>query len=134
MPLPEMFICSVAVHTARAMRKRFVSLVLEFALLGFASLQPSAFSQETNQETTKQKAMAKVPPKYPPLARQLKLSGKVRVEVIVSPDGRVKGTRIVGGNPLLADAALDAIRIWRYGTAAKETTELVEIEFKDPSQ
>jgi len=87
-----------------------------------------------NQEATKRKATAKVPPKYPPLARQLKLSGKVRVEVIVSPDGRVKGTRILGGNPLLADAALDAIRMWRYETGAKETAELVEIEFKDPSQ
>jgi hypothetical protein len=34
----------------------------------------------------------------------------------------------------LADAALDAIRMWRYETGAKETTELVEIEFKDPNQ
>jgi TonB family protein len=116
------------------MRIRFVSLVLGFALLGFVSLQRSAFSQETNQEATKRKATAKVPPKYPPLARQLKLSGKVRVEVIVSPDGHVKGTRIIGGNPLLAEAALDAIRMWRYETGAKETTELVEIEFKDPNQ
>jgi len=116
------------------MRTRFVSLVLGFALLGFVSLHPSAFSQETNQEATKRKVTAKVPPKYPPLARQLKLSGKVRVEVTVSPDGRVKGTRIIGGNPLLAEAALDAIRMWRYETAAKETTELVEIEFKDANQ
>jgi TonB family protein len=116
------------------MRKRFVSLVLGFALLGFVSLQPSAFSQETNQEATKRKATAKIPPKYPPLARQLKLSGKVRVEVIVSPDGHVKGTRIIGGNPLLAEAALDAIRMWRYEVGAKETTEVIEIDFRDPSQ
>jgi hypothetical protein len=58
---------------------RFVTFVLGFALLGLVSLQPSAFSQETNQEATKRKVTAKVPPKYPPLARQLKLSGKVRV-------------------------------------------------------
>ena len=116
------------------MRKRFFTFVLGSALLGFVLLPPPAFSQENNQETTKRKATAKVPPKYPALARQLKLSGKVRVEVIVSPDGRVKATRILGGNPLLADAALDAIRMWRYETGAKETTELVEIEFKDPSQ
>jgi TonB family protein len=116
------------------MRKRFVSLVLGFALLGFVSLQPPAFSQESNQEATKRKATAKVPPKFPPLARQLKLSGKVRVEVIVSPDGRVKGTRIIGGNPLLADAAVDAIRMWRYEVGPKETDEVVEIDFKDPNQ
>ena len=69
---------------------------------------------------------------YPPLARQLKLSGKVRLEVTVSPDGRVKGTRVVGGNPLLADAALEAIRMWRYEVGVKETAEVVEIDFKDP--
>src|ERR1700747_3143566 len=116
------------------MRKRFVAFILGFALSGLVSSQPSALSQETNQGATKRKVTARVPPKYPALARQLKLSGKVRVEVIVSPDGRVKGTRIIGGNPLLADAALDAIRMWRYETGAKETTELVEIEFKDPNQ
>jgi TonB family protein len=116
------------------MRTRFVAFVLGFGLFGLVSLQPPAFSQETNQEATKRKVTAKVPPKYPALARQLKLSGKVRVEVIVSPDGRVKGTHIIGGNPLLADAALDAIRMWRYETGAKETTELIEIDFKDPNQ
>jgi TonB family protein len=116
------------------MRTRFVTPVLGFALLGFVSLQPSAFPQETNQEAIKRKATAKVPPKYPPLARQLKLNGKVRVEVIVSPDGHVTGTRIIGGNPILANAALDAIRMWRYEIGAKETTEVVEIDFKDPNQ
>jgi len=116
------------------MRKRFVTFVLGSALLGFVLLSPPAFSQENNQETAKRKATAKVPPKYPALARQLKLSGKVRVEVIVSPDGHVKGTRIVGGNPILAEAALDAIRMWRYEVGAKETTEVVEIEFRDPNQ
>jgi TonB family protein len=115
-------------------RTRFVIFVLSSALLGIVSLQPSASCQETNQGEIKRKVTAKVQPKYPALARQLKLSGKVRVEVIVSPDGRVKSTRILGGNPLLADAALDAIRMWRYETGAKETTELVEIEFKDPNQ
>jgi TonB family protein len=69
-----------------------------------------------------------------PLARQLKLSGKVRVEVIVSQDCRVKGTRILGSNPLLADAALDAIPMWRYEGSAKETVEVVEIDFKNPNQ
>ena len=115
------------------MRARFVTFVLGFALFGLVSLQPPAFSQETNQEAIKRKVMSKVPPRYPALARQLKLSGKVKVEVIVSPDGREKGTRVTGGNPLLADAALDAIRMWRYETGAKETTELVEVEFKDPN-
>jgi TonB family protein len=116
------------------MRKRFFTFVLGSALLGVVFLPPPAFSQDNNQEATKRKATAKVPPKYPPLARQLKLSGKVRVEVTVSPDGHVKGTRIVGGNPILAQAALDAIGMWRYEIGPKETTEVVEIDFRDPNQ
>lgn len=101
------------------MRKRFVTFVLGSALLGLLFLPTPALSQENNQEATKRNATAKFPPKYPPLARQLKLSGKVRVEVTVSPDGHVKGTRIVGGNPILAEAALDAIRMWRYEVGTK---------------
>jgi TonB family protein len=118
----------------REMKMRIVNLVLSFALLGLLCPQPPAFSQETNQGEIKRKAKAKVEPRYPPLARQMKLSGKVKIEVTVSPDGRVKDTRIIGGSPVLVNAALDAIRMWRYESAPKETVETIEIEFKDPNQ
>jgi TonB family protein len=115
-------------------RTRFDAIVLGFALLGLVSLQPSAFPQEINQGESKRKPTAKVQPKYPALARQLKLSGKVKVEVTVTPDGHVKNTRTIGGSPLLVTAALDAIRMWRYEAAPKETVEVIEIDFKDPGQ
>ena len=116
------------------MRTCFVIFVLSSALLGLVSLQPSAFSQETNQGEIKRKVTAKVQPKYPALARQLKLSGKVKLEVIVAPDGRVKGTRPIGGSPVLVNAALDAIGMWRYEAGPKETVEVIEIDFKDSHQ
>jgi len=115
-------------------RTRFVAIVLAFVLLGLVSLQPSAFPQEINQGESKRKPTAKVQPKYPALARQLKLSGKVKVEAIVTPDGRVRDTRTIGGSPVLVNAALDAIRMWRYEAAPKETVEVIEIDFKDPNQ
>jgi TonB family protein len=115
-------------------RTRNVTFVLGFALLSLVSLQPSAFPQEINQGESKRKPTAKVQPKYPALARQLKLSGKVKVEAIVTPGGRVKNTRTIGGSPVLVNAALDAIRMWRYEAAPKETVEVVEIDFKDPNQ
>jgi TonB family protein len=115
-------------------RTCFVTFVLGITLLGLVSLQPSAFSQETNQGESKRKPTSRVQPGYPALARQLKLSGKVKVEVIVSPDGRVKGTRTIGGSPILVNAALDAIRMWRYEVGPKETVEVIEIEFKDPNR
>ncbi len=116
------------------MRTRFVTFVLGFALLGVVFLEPSAFSQETNQEEIRRKPKAKVEPRYPALARQLKLSGKVRVEVTVSPDGHVKDMRIIGGSPIFVDAALNAIRLWRYEPGPRETVEPVEVEFKNPNQ
>lgn len=77
-------------ESRREVRTTVVTLVLVFALLGLVASQPSAFSQETNQGETNRKPKARVEPRYPALARQLNLSGKVKIEVIVSPDGRVK--------------------------------------------
>jgi protein TonB len=98
------------------------------------SLEPAAFPQQVSQDESRRKPTAKVQPKYPALARQLKLSGKVRLEATVSPDGRVKQTRTIGGSPVLVNAAMDAIRMWRYEPGPKETVEVIEIDFKDPSQ
>lgn len=112
-------------------RTRFATSAV-VALLGAVFLQVPAFSQNSNQEESKRKAIAKVVPKYPPLARQLKLSGKVKLEVIVAPDGHVKATRAIGGSPLLVNATLDAVRMWKYEPGAKETIEVVEIDFKNP--
>jgi TonB family protein len=115
-------------------RKGFVTLVLGLILSGLVSLEPAAFPQEASQDEGRRKPTAKVQPKYPALARQLKLSGKVKLEATVSPDGHVKQTRTIGGSPVLVNAAMDAIRMWRYEPSPKETVEVIEIDFKDPSQ
>lgn len=115
------------------MRKEFVTVALGLMLSSWVSLEPAAFPQEVNQGESKRKPTAKVQPKYPALARQLKLSGKVKVEATVSPDGRVKETRTIGGSPVLVNAAMDAIRMWRYEPGPKETVEVIEIDFKDPN-
>jgi TonB family protein len=119
---------------ANEVRTGLVAFILVFALVETVSSQQSAFSQETNQVEIKRKPTAKVQPKYPPLARQLKLSGKVKVEATVTPDGRVRETRTIGGSPILVNAALDAIKMWRYEASPKETLEVIELDFKDPNQ
>ena len=55
-----------------------------------------------------------VPLSYPPLARQIRLSGDVRVRVSVNDDGSVSEATPINGHPLLRQAALDAIRNWRF--------------------
>ena len=75
----------------------------------------------------------KVSPVYPELARKLKIVGVVRVEITVSANGSVKSAKLVGGHPVLANAALDAVKRWRFETAAAESTGVVQFRF-DPQE
>jgi protein TonB len=56
----------------------------------------------------------RVQPVYPPLARQTRVSGTVRLHAIISKDGSVQQLEVLQGHPLLVQAALDAVRQWRY--------------------
>jgi periplasmic protein TonB len=56
----------------------------------------------------------RVQPVYPPLARQTRISGTVRLHAIIGKDGTVQQLEVLSGHPLLQQAALDAVRQWRY--------------------
>jgi periplasmic protein TonB len=53
-------------------------------------------------------------PIYPPLARQARIQGNVVLHAIIDKDGRVAQLEVVSGHPLLVQAALDAVKQWRY--------------------
>jgi TonB family protein len=59
----------------------------------------------------------------------MNVTGKVKIEVVIAPDGRVKSTRVVGGHPLLVQACQDAVKEWKFVPAPEETTQVVEFEF-----
>ena len=58
-----------------------------------------------------------VPPTYPPLARTQRIAGDVRVDALVDATGHVSTMKIVSGPVLLHQAAMDALRQWRYQPA-----------------
>ena len=89
----------------------------------------SAFAQSGSTDESKRKVKNKVLPAYPELARRMNVAGKVKIEVVISPDGRVKTTRVVGGHPLLVQACQDAVKEWKFAPAPEETTQVVEFEF-----
>lgn len=60
------------------------------------------------------KQIAAPQPVYPPLARQARISGSVVLHAIIDKDGRVSQLEVVSGHPLLVQAALDAVKNWRY--------------------
>jgi protein TonB len=55
-----------------------------------------------------------VPPAYPEIAKQARVQGVVVLEAVISPSGEVTNVRVLRGVPLLNDAALQAVRQWRY--------------------
>ncbi len=76
------------------------------------------------------RAKSKVQPVYPELARKMNITGTVKVQVVVSPNGTVKDAKIVGGHPVLATAAMDAVKKWRFEPAATESTGVVDFKFE----
>jgi TonB family protein len=58
--------------------------------------------------------LSQVPPEYPVLARMNYIQGRVGVQLVVSPAGTVASAHVLSGNPLLAVAVLNSVRLWRY--------------------
>jgi len=76
------------------------------------------------------KVKSSVKPAYPEVARKMHITGTVRLEATVAPDGKVRDTRVVGGSPLLAEEASTAVKKWKYEEAPKETVEVVEVVYQ----
>jgi protein TonB len=76
---------------------------------------------------TAAKLMNKVQPQYPPLARQTRISGTVRLHAIIGKNGAVEQLEVMSGHPLLVQAALDAVRQWKY-QATTLNGEPVEVD------
>jgi TonB family protein len=109
--------------------RRFPQFFIIAVCLG--GLSPVACTQSAQQEQTeaKRRVASRVVPVYPGLARKMRIMGSVRIEAIVSPDGSPKAIRVIGGHPLLAQAATEAIHKWKWTPAGQETTEIIEIKF-----
>ncbi len=118
-----------------------MKLKLAFAGLGLMAvlggttvvLAPKAQAQDSTTDSARRKVRVKVTPEYPDLARQMNVTGKVKIEAKIAPDGHVEDTRVIGGSPLLVNAATDALRKWRFEAGPKETTEIVEFTFNGPN-
>ena len=56
----------------------------------------------------------KVQPAYPPLARQARIQGVVVLQALIGKDGSITGLHVVSGHPMLTNAALEAVKEWKY--------------------
>jgi len=73
--------------------------------------------------------LTEVEPEYPETLRQLRIGGIVRLKVTISPQGSVEAIALLGGNPILGESAMKAVRQWTFTAAAARTTQVVTVPF-----
>jgi TonB family protein len=96
-----------------------------------AAVGPSYSQAQTSpNEEIVRRAKSKVQPMYPELAHKMNISGTVKIEITVAPNGTVKQARVVGGHPVLATAALDAAKKWRFEPASGESSGIIDFKFE----
>jgi TonB family protein len=79
----------------------------------------------------------RVAPLYPPLARQARIQGTVVLTIVISKEGEVRDPKLVSGHPMLAPAAIDAVKQWKYRPFISddkpiEVETIVRISFRLP--
>ena len=106
------------------LRKIALSIAVAVTLLTQAQAQGNSAPAPGRAVTTR------VAPAYPELAKKMHIHGTVKVEAGVRPNGTVKSTRILGGNPVLIEAASDAVKLWKFAPGPAETTEVIQLSFE----
>jgi TonB family protein len=109
---------------------RSFTVVIATAFLLFAGLAISISTRGFAEDESARKVKFRVYPEYPEIARKMSLTGVVRLQVVISPNGTVKETKVIGGHPILAAAAMDAVKKWKFDPASAESTETLEIKFE----
>ena len=106
------------------MRRLLLLLPLFITLFGSLAVVPG-FAQEA----ISRKVKSRVEPTYPEIARKKGLTGNVKLLVVVAANGSVKETKVIGGHPILVNAAVDAMKKWKFEPAGAESTGTVEFKF-----
>ena len=112
------------------MRLRTWLLLLTVCGIVSLAVGPASLAQQDQSENHR-KIMDRVVPVYPALARKMSISGSVKIEAVVAPNGTVKSAGILGGHPVLAQAGLDAVKRCKWETGSRETHEIVVLNFHE---
>src|SRR5215472_10542319 len=96
------------------------------ALLSLSSWTATGQAQDSGRKVVK-----KVPVTYPSILKSKGIGGVVRLKVFVKPDGTVRDSEVLGGNPILAESAQKSVMQWKFSPASSETTLELSVTF-DP--
>ena len=75
------------------------------------------------------KVLSHPTPIYPDTARRFSLTGVVKVQIVIAPDGHIKETKVIGGHPVLVAEVQKTLMSWKYAPASSESTALLEFDF-----
>jgi TonB family protein len=78
------------------------------------------------------KIVSRVQPQYPALAHAAHVTGTAKLLVKVNNNGKVESVEVVGGHPLLAQAATIAVNQWKWESSSQPTQETVVVKFSLP--
>lgn len=106
--------------------RRMIPIAL-FTLLAIVAA-PRCFAQDHPEGA--RKLVSRAEPAYPSIARSMHISGTVRIEALIAPNGTVKTASVLGGHPLLAQSALDAVHKCKWEPNSHETKEIVILNFR----
>lgn len=118
---------------ANPLKQKFVgTLTYDFRLGGEKEKPPSPPAQQSDPqpptEESRIKLIERVEPDYPQEASDKGITGKVIVEITIDEKGEVSEARVKEGPELLHQAALDAVRKWRFTNPGKQKV-VATIEF-----
>lgn len=97
----------------------------------FAALASVALFSQSEEAATERKVITRVEPKYPPTLERMYIGGVVRLQVDIAANGTVESATLLGGNPILGQAAIAAVKQWKYAPATRKTQQVQKLEF-DP--
>jgi TonB family protein len=109
-------------HTRVPARNSAIHLDMDSGAASSAPQTPTATSEATASAAdrvqlspqTAQNVSVSVPPDYPLLARQMKVQGAVILQALISREGSIQELQIISGPGILATAAREAVKQWRF--------------------
>lgn len=104
--------------------------------IGYVGTETSAEGVKTlaiahNGDSAQRRLTTRVEPEYPETLKRLNIGGTVRLQVTIAPVGNVQNVELLGGNPILAESAISAVKQWVYAAGPSRTIVEVSIPF-DP--
>src|ERR1700742_2555388 len=117
------------VETQSASFRSQVRKTLVWCLLAFFPPGPLhlATAEINDEVVSDRKVVTRVEPDYPETLKRLYVGGVVRVEAVVNAQGKVESVQLLGGNPILGQSAMKAIKQWKYSPAPSREKIVVRL-------